>query len=116
MNRYFDDFRMNMKFYREEIKHWTQAELAIQANSSIGQIGNIEAGNSRPSFENILAIAKALEIHPADLFLRDASKLFTQKDSAFIRNCSYLSEKQQNLIDSLVQSLAENTPAYTSLK
>lgn len=37
-------------------------------------IGNIESGKAKPSFDNIVKIANALEINPADLFLRDASK------------------------------------------
>lgn len=72
MDNYFDDFRINMKFYREQ-KGFSQSELAIQANSSNGMIGNIESGKAKPSFENICKIATALGIHPADLFLRNAS-------------------------------------------
>ncbi|MCR5400828.1 MAG: helix-turn-helix domain-containing protein [Treponema sp.] len=52
---------------------YSQSELAIQANSSNGMIGNIESGKAKPSFDNILKIAAALKIHPADLFLRNAS-------------------------------------------
>lgn len=72
MEDYFDIFRMNMKYYREQ-KNLNQSELAIQANSSNGMIGNIESGRAKPSFENIIKIAAALEVHPADLFLRNAS-------------------------------------------
>lgn len=72
MEQFFDDFRMNMKYYREK-KTFSQSELAIQANSSNGMIGNIEAGKAKPSFDSILRIADALGIHPADLFLRNAS-------------------------------------------
>ena len=72
MEEFFDDFRINMKFYREQ-KGFSQSELAIQANSSNGMIGNIESGKAKPSFENICKIATALGIHPADLFLRNAS-------------------------------------------
>ena len=36
-------------------------------------IGAIEAGRAKPSFDMILSIANALQIHPADLFLRDTS-------------------------------------------
>lgn len=72
MNDFFDDFRMNMKYYREQRK-LSQSELAIQANSSNGMIGNIESGKAKPSFDNILKIASALDVHPADLFLRNAS-------------------------------------------
>ena len=63
---------MNMKYYREQRK-MNQSELAIQANSSNGMIGNIESGRAKPSFDNIVKIAAALKIHPADLFLRNAS-------------------------------------------
>lgn len=73
MEQYFDDFRLNMKYYREQ-KGLSQSELAIQANSSNGMIGNIESGKARPSFENIVKIAQALNIHPADLFLRNSSR------------------------------------------
>ena len=73
MDSFFDDFRMNMKYYREK-RNLNQSELAIQADSSNGMIGNIESGKAYPSFRNVIAIANALNVHPADLFLRDASK------------------------------------------
>lgn len=73
MEDYFSVFRQNMKYYREARK-LNQSELAIQADSSNGNIGNIEAGTSKPSFEMIIRIASALKVHPADLFLRDASQ------------------------------------------
>ena len=73
MDSIFEDFRMNIKYYRE-LRHLNQSELAIQADSSNGMIGNIESGKAYPSFKNIIAIANALQVHPADLFLRDASK------------------------------------------
>ncbi|HBG65159.1 MAG TPA: hypothetical protein DDW78_01660 [Treponema sp.] len=73
VDSFFDDFRMNMKYYRE-LRGLSQSELAIQADSSNGMIGNIEAGKAHPSFKSILSIAEALHIHPADLFLRDASQ------------------------------------------
>ncbi|MCR4789494.1 MAG: helix-turn-helix domain-containing protein, partial [Treponemataceae bacterium] len=72
MDEFFDNFRMNLKFYREQ-KGYSQSELAIQANSSNGMIGNIESGKAKPSFDNICKIATALGVHPADLFLRNAS-------------------------------------------
>ena len=63
---------MNLKYYRE-LKGWSQSQLAVQADSSNGQIGNIESGKAFPSFELIYRLASALDIHPADLFLRNAS-------------------------------------------
>ena len=73
MDSFFDAFRANVKYYREQ-GGMNQSELAIQANSSNGMIGNIESGKAHPSFKMIISLAEALKVHPADLFLRDASK------------------------------------------
>ena len=72
MEDYFEIFRLNMKFYREQRK-MSQSQLAIGADCTNGLIGQIEAGTTKPSFDRIISIAAALKIHPADLFLRNAS-------------------------------------------
>lgn len=64
---------MNIKYYREQ-RGWSQIDLAVQSDSSKGTIGSIEAGRSHPSFNNIVKIAQALGVHPADLFLKETSK------------------------------------------
>ncbi len=51
----------------------SQSQLAIGADCTNGLIGQIEAGTTKPSFDRIINIAAALKIHPADLFLRNAS-------------------------------------------
>lgn len=68
----FSDFRMNMKYYRTRLEI-SQAKLAEDCNCSNGMIGAIEAGRAKPSFDMILTIANALQVNPADLFLRDTS-------------------------------------------
>ncbi len=73
MSSYFDDFRMNLKFYREK-RSFSQFDLAVQADCSNALIGNIEAGRVKPSFETIVKFSEALQVHPADLFLRETSK------------------------------------------
>lgn len=73
MEDIFETFRLNVKFYREQAK-LSQSQLAICADCTSGMIGQIEAGISKPSFDRIINIAAALHIHPADLFLRNASE------------------------------------------
>ena len=80
MENFLDIFRMNMKYYREQ-KGISQSQLAIGANCSNGLIGQIEAGSTKPSFDTVIAIADALNIHPADLFLRNASTTVTHTKS-----------------------------------
>lgn len=71
MDLFFDDFRMNMKYYREKRKI-SQVELAGLCECGTGTIGGIEAGKAKPSFDMMAKIANALEVNPADLFVRDA--------------------------------------------
>ncbi len=72
MMDYFDDFRMNMKYYREK-RNISQIELSAECNCGSGTIGGIESGKAKPSFDMIIKIAEALSVTPADLFVRDSS-------------------------------------------
>lgn len=73
MTNYLDDFRMNIKYYREKLKI-SQAELSILCDCGTGTIGGIESGKAKPSFDMMIKIAEALKVTPADLFIRDISK------------------------------------------
>ena len=72
MTNYLDDFRMNIKYYRTK-NGLSQAQLAEATSCSNGMIGLIEAGKAKPSFDMIISLAEALNVHPADLFLRNTS-------------------------------------------
>lgn len=73
MNEYANDFFDNLIFYRTQ-KGLSQLELSGICGCGKSTISGIEARKHFPSFDLILKIAYALEIHPADLFLRNASK------------------------------------------
>jgi DNA-binding XRE family transcriptional regulator len=73
MTNYLDDFRMNIKYYREKLEI-SQAELSIICDCGTGTIGGIESGKAKPSFDMMIKIAEALKVTPADLFIRDISK------------------------------------------
>lgn len=96
-----EEFRLNLKYYRE-LKGWSQSQLAVQADSSNGQIGNIESGKAFPSFELIYRLASALGIHPADLFLRNAS-VNKEKMNHAITNI--MKEKIPKLIEEELSSI-----------
>ena len=67
------DFIENLIFYRTQ-KNMSQLELSGICDCAKSTISGIESRKNFPSFELILKIAYALEIHPADLFLRNASQ------------------------------------------
>ena len=73
MEKYKSDFIENLLFYRTQ-KNMSQLELSGICDCAKSTISSIESKKTFPSFGLILKIAYALEIHPADLFLRDASK------------------------------------------
>lgn len=72
MNTYCEDFRQNIKYYRDKLG-MSQTQLSIQCDCGTGTIGGIESGKAKPSFDMILRIAEALNVTPADLFIRNAS-------------------------------------------
>ena len=77
MENYLDEFRMNVKYYREK-KDISQTQLSIICDCGTGTIGGIESGKAKPSFDMMIKIAQALKVTPADLFIRDISKSKTE--------------------------------------
>lgn len=73
MDKYASDFVDNLIFYRTK-KNMSQLELSGICECAKSTISGIESRKNYPSFELILKIAYALEITPADLFIRDSSK------------------------------------------
>ena len=71
-NQHQNEFIKNLKFYRKE-RNISQEKLSELCDCATSTIGCIEIGRQAPSFEMIINIANALEIHPADLFLRNSS-------------------------------------------
>ena len=72
MIEFQEDFVENLKFYRKQ-KGISQEKLAELCDCATATIGCIEIYRQLPSFDMITKIAAALKIHPADLFLRNAS-------------------------------------------
>ena len=73
MSNLKSDFIENLIFYRTQ-KNMSQLELSGICDCAKSTISGIESRKNLSSFELILKIAYALEIHPADLFLRNASQ------------------------------------------
>lgn len=73
MNTFKSDFVKNLIFYRTK-KGLSQLELSGICECGKSTISGIESGKTFPSFDLIFRLAYALEIHPADLFLRNTSQ------------------------------------------
>lgn len=73
MNALKSEFVENLIYYRTQ-KGLSQLELSGICNCGKSTISGIESGKTFPSYDLIFRLAYALEIHPADLFLRNASR------------------------------------------
>ena len=60
-------FGAHLRSLRES-KNISQQQLALQADISKNQVGNIERGEVNATVISIIAIAKALDVPPKDLF------------------------------------------------
>jgi transcriptional regulator with XRE-family HTH domain len=49
-------------------KGWTQEDLAAQAGLHSTYLGGVERGERNVGFDNLLKIARALQVHPSALF------------------------------------------------
>lgn len=117
MDKYYQDFIENLKFYREK-KKLTQEQLAELCEVSTSTISGIESFHQNPSIELFFKFAAVLNIHPADLLLRDTSKtenieLF-RKYSPLIENCEYIADPFKTAVYQLAQTLAESSPKYSA--
>ena len=72
MDKLKSEFVENLIFYRTQ-KNLSQPELSGICECGKSTISGIESGKTFPSYDLIFRLAYALEIHPADLFLRNAS-------------------------------------------
>ncbi|MDD7014172.1 MAG: helix-turn-helix transcriptional regulator [Spirochaetales bacterium] len=93
MDKYANDFVDNLLYYRTK-KGLSQLELSGICDCGKSTIGGIESRKHFPSFELILKLAYALEIHPADLFLRNASRQREEVRSFFEKDIKELVEKK----------------------
>lgn len=65
--KYINAFGENLRSIRKE-KKISQESLAYEADLPLSQIGRIERGTINTSITIIYEIAKALKIHPKELF------------------------------------------------
>lgn len=74
--KYFRDDQFVKKFGKQlreirKAKKITQEELVYRTGFELSQIGRIERGTVNTSISHVAAIAKALDIPPAELFMFD---------------------------------------------
>ncbi|MHB1104475.1 MAG: helix-turn-helix domain-containing protein [Devosia sp.] len=77
----------------------SQSDLARRAGMQPSAIAHFEADRRKPSFDNIRALARALEIPSDRLFGKEATTVFRDEDKLSLSD----RETIQNLIDAMLQ-------------
>ena len=93
MDKLKSEFVENLIFYRTQ-KGLSQLELSGICDCGKCTISGIESGKTFPSYDLIFRLAFALQIHPADLFLRNASSQRAQVRDFFEKDIMDLVEKR----------------------
>lgn len=93
MNALKSEFVENLIYYRTQ-KGLSQLELSGICNCGKSTISGIESGKTFPSYDLIFRLAYALEIHPADLFLRNASQQRNEVRDFFENDIKEMVEKK----------------------
>lgn len=98
-----DVFGARLKAARES-RDLNQTELAKVAKLQPAAIGHFESGRRKPSFANIRALAKALEVS-SDYLLGRASSM--KGATTAFRNEENLTASDRNAIQAMINSLAQ---------
>lgn len=85
-------------------KGWTLEELATRVNVSIGQLSEIERGGRQLTQRWMLALARVLEIQPADLLPPHQNTAALTPDEASLLRAYRLAAPDQKLA---IQKVAE---------
>lgn len=109
MNSYSKEFIENLKYYRKQ-KGITQEKLAELCDVATSTIGCIESAQQYPSFDLLYKMAEVLDIHTANLFLKDASNT---KGLDIIHKLNSIPEKSRSSIELMISDMSEK---YSSSK
>jgi transcriptional regulator with XRE-family HTH domain len=86
----------------------TQEKAAEKARLNPKYLGQIERGEKRPSFDAILALAKALNVSPATFFQMDQDvsdeKVLRRRVDVLLRNANWMQLQQ---VHRVVKALLE---------
>lgn len=103
MNSYNKDFIQNLKYYRKQ-KGITQEKLAELCDVATSTIGCIESAQQNPSFDLLYRMSDVLEIHPANLFLKDASNT---EGLEIIHKLNSIPKESRSAIELMISDMSE---------
>ena len=103
-------FAQRLRHVREDVRQLTQAQLGQMTRLPATSISHFEKedGTRKPSFDNLRALAKALDVTTDYLLGRtDDLQGNTALDEMLYRNVKSLSEADRLIAENLIKQMAE---------
>ena len=97
---FMSDFAKNLRRYRKR-KNYSQEKLAKELHYGYTAIANYESGRNEPSIDDLIRLAKALNVTVDELI----GMKFTSKEEELVACFLKLNEENQNRIMDLIQAL-----------
>ena len=92
------DFAKNLRRYRKR-KNYSQEKLAKELHYGYTAIANYESGRNEPSIDDLIRLAKALNVTVDELI----GMKFTSKEEELVACFLKLNEENQNRIMDLIE-------------
>lgn len=100
-------FQERLKAAREQLRKWSQSELAGRAGMPPSSIAHFEAGSRKPSFDTLRRLANALEVTTDYLLGRVDDPGLAEAGDPLYRDVGKLTGNDRELAKDFLKMLAQ---------
>lgn len=100
-------FQERLKTAREQLRKWSQSELAGRAGMPPSSIAHFEAGSRKPSFDTLRRLANALEVTTDYLLGRVDDPGLAEAGDPLYRDVGKLTGNDRELAKDFLKMLAQ---------
>lgn len=99
-------FTKRLKIARDELRKWSQTELATRAKLPPSSIAHFETGSRKPSFDTLRKLANALNVTADYLLGRTDNPSLAEAGDPLYRDVGKLSGKDREMAEDFLKMLA----------
>jgi transcriptional regulator with XRE-family HTH domain len=100
-------FKERLKTAREQLRQWSQSELASRAGLPPSSIAHFEAGSRKPSFDTLRRLATALEVTTDYLLGRVEDPGLAEAGDPLYRDIGKLTGRDREIARDFLEMLAK---------
>lgn len=102
-------FKERLRTAREELRRWSQSELAGRAGLPPSSIAHFETGTRKPSFDTLRKIANALEVTTDYLLGRADNPGLAEAGDPLYRDIGKLTGRDREIAKDFLEMLAKKS-------